>query len=144
MVKTRVMSAWNARATRSSIILVYSSNESGRPEVYVRPFPGPGGQWQISTSGGDLPRWREDGKELYYVAPDGKLMVVPIAVKGAEFEPGLPTALFQTRITYSLALGYGWQYEVASDGRFLINVTTDEVIATPITLILNWAAGVKK
>ena len=124
--------------------VAYASNESGRPEVYVRPFPGPGGQWQVSTSGGVLPRWRPDGKELYYVAPDGKLMVVPITVKGAEFEPGLPAALFQTRIVYSLSLGYGWQYDVTSDGRFLINVTTGEATASPITLILNWAPGLKK
>jgi Tol biopolymer transport system component len=119
--------------------IAYLSNESGRNEVYVRPFPGPGGQWQVSTAGGDSPRWRADGKELYYIAPDSKLMAVPIVVKGAAIEPGLPTALFQTRIS----LGQGGarnlqQYDVAPDGRFLINVTTDDGVTTPITVIQNW------
>ena len=78
--------------------VAYQSNESGREEIYVRPFPGPGGQWQVSTEGGIWVRWRPDGKELYYIAPDNKLMAVPITTQGATLEPGTPAALFQTRI----------------------------------------------
>ena len=58
--------------------VAYQSNESGRYEVYVQPFPGPGGKWQVSTDGGIAPRWRRDSKELFYIAPNGKLMAVPI------------------------------------------------------------------
>ena len=78
--------------------VAYQSTESGRWEIYVRPFPGPGGQWQVSTSGGSQVRWRPDGKELYYIAPDGTLMAAALAVSGAAFEPGVPVALFQPRI----------------------------------------------
>jgi Tol biopolymer transport system component len=135
--------------------VAYVSTESGRHEIYVRPFPGQpsagavdaraGGQWQVSTAGGIQPRWRRDGKELYYIAPDGKLMAAPIVVNGATLEPGAPVALFQTRIWGGgTDAYYREQYDVASDGRFLINVTTGEATASPITLILNWAPGLKK
>jgi hypothetical protein len=72
--------------------VAYQSNESGLYEIYVRPFPATtGGQWQISTAGGIQARWRRDGKELYYIAPDGHLMVSTITVKGPTLEPGTPT-----------------------------------------------------
>jgi serine/threonine protein kinase len=118
----------------------YLSNESGRYEIYVRPFPPTsGGQWQVSTAGGVQPRWRRDGKELYYIAPDGKLMAVAIAVNGSTLEPGTPVALFQTRIFGGGAsVNSRQQYDVAPDGRFLINVTIDDTNASPITLLLNW------
>ena len=72
-------------------------------------------------------------------------MAAPIAMKGTTIEPGLPMALFQTRIAYggTSPIGTRPQYDVAADGRFLINVTTDEATASPITVILNWA-GFKK
>jgi hypothetical protein len=78
--------------------VAYQSSESTRFEIYVRPFPGPGGIAQVSTAGGIQVRWHPEGKELYYLAPDGKLMAVPIAVKGAAIEPGTPVLLFTTRI----------------------------------------------
>ena len=124
--------------------VAYMSNESERFEIYVRPFSASaaagaaGGQWQVSTSGGMYPRWRPDGKELYYIALDGKLMAVPIAVSGAAFEPGTPVALFQTRIVgggTNPAVGH--QYDVSSDGRFLINTVLEEA-NSPITLLQNW------
>lgn len=119
--------------------VAYVSNQSGRHEIYVRPFPGPGGQWQISTAGGISPRWRADGKELFYIAPDAKLMAVPIAIGGSSLEPGTPVALFQTRIVFGGTETYNReQFDVAPDGRFLINVTTDDVASSPITLLLNW------
>ena len=80
--------------------VAYHSDESGRPEVYVRPFvppgatgtaaPTAGGQWQVSTAGGIHPVWRSDGKELYYINPDGAMMAAPIKVNGATMEPGRP------------------------------------------------------
>ena len=119
--------------------MAYGSNESGRYEIYVRPFPKADGQWQMSTAGGIWPRWRPNSKELYYIAPDGRLIAVPIAVNGTTLEPGAPVALFQTRIVGGgTNIDLGRQYDVAADGRFLINVTTDEASAEPITVILNW------
>ena len=119
--------------------VAYQSNESGRFEIYVRPFPGPGGQWTVSTSGGVYPRWSPDGKELYYLAPGGTLMAASVAVKGATLEAGTPWR--SSRPASSAAgrslVGARQQYDVAPDGRFLINVETGSAIP-PITLLLNW------
>ena len=129
--------------------VAYISNESGRFEVYVRPFSGTSsevasGQWQVSTFGGGAPRWRLDGRELYYIAPDDKLMAAPIRTSGATLEPGTPVALFQTRI-YGGGNdpGIGIQYDVSGDGRFLID-TVKEDATSSITLLQNWAPGLKK
>jgi len=116
--------------------IAYSSNQSQRPEVYVRPFFAPEGQWQVSTQGGTMPRWRADGKELYYVALDGVVMAASITVAGAGVEPGKPVALFPTRMVGGRNTRARPQYDVAPDGRFLINVVTDA--PAPITLLLNW------
>jgi Tol biopolymer transport system component len=123
--------------------VAYYSNESGRYEIYVRPFPGPGGEWQVSTAGGIHARWRRDGKELYYIAPDDRLMAVPIANQGATLEPGTPTALFQTHIAGGFGSGLRQQYDVSSDGRFLINTATEDATTSPITLLLNWIPPAK-
>lgn len=122
--------------------IAYSSNESGRREVYVRGFapdrvPAAAiGKWQISTAGGDKPRWRRDGRELYYLAPDGKLMAVPVTL-GSTFDVGIATPLFDIRV-----VGFG-PYDVAADGRFLMLTPVDDAPRTssPITLVLNWQAG---
>ena len=76
--------------------LAYQSNESGRKEVYVQSFPDPGGKWQVSTAGGVDPRWRADGKEIYYRAPDQKLMAVEVQA-GGDFPAGVPQPLFLGR-----------------------------------------------
>ncbi|MEQ1947970.1 MAG: protein kinase [Bryobacteraceae bacterium] len=125
--------------------IAYSSVESGRTEVYVQGFAPDhspavgGGKWQISSAGGDKPRWRRDGKELYYLAPDRTLMAVPIR-GGASLSPGVAAPLFQTR-----AAGY-FPYDVGADGRFLINTLPEPnaSVPTPITVFLNWAAGFTK
>ena len=125
--------------------IAYQSNESGRGEIYVQPFPGPGAKLQVSTNGGSQVRWRRDGKELFYIAPDNKLMAVPITVapNGQTLEPGTPVELFPTQIASNPAGRQ--QYAVSSDGqRFLILVEPEGATASPITVILNWAAGVKK
>ncbi len=101
--------------------VAYQSNESRTVQIYVRPFPGSGGPWQVSTAGGSQPRWRPDGKELFYVAPDARLMAVPIAV-GADpqtLEQGAPVPLFRTRLASGAnisGLMSKPQYAVASDG----------------------------
>jgi serine/threonine protein kinase/Tol biopolymer transport system component len=130
--------------------MAYTSNESGRYEIYVRPFRGipsgaaSSGQWQVSTSGGIYPLWRADGKELYYIAPDGKLMAVPMTASSATIEPGTPVALFQTRLFGGgIDVNSGIQYDVTGDGRFLMNMVLEDA-ASPITLLQNWAPGAKK
>jgi eukaryotic-like serine/threonine-protein kinase len=126
--------------------LAYESNESGPYEVYVRAFPGPGGKWQISIRGGISPRWRRDGRELFYIAPDRKLMATPIQSAGQTLEAGAAVALFQTRIVDAgTQLGQRQQYAVAADGqRFLINIPVEESTASPITIVTNWARALKK
>ncbi len=97
-----------------------------------------GGQWQVSTAGGIYPRWRPDGRELYYIGPDGQMMAAPIVTTGTTFEPGAPVALFHTQIVGGGANNQqGRQYDVTRDGRFLINTVLDEA-AAPLTLIHNW------
>jgi Tol biopolymer transport system component/predicted Ser/Thr protein kinase len=115
--------------------VAYQSNESGRDEIYVRPFPGPGGQWQVSTGGGSMPRWRADGKELYYLAPDLKIMAAAITVQGASLAPGTPEALFQTHVTVN---ANRQAYDVGRDGRFLIATELESASSEPIHLLLNW------
>jgi len=117
--------------------VAYQSSESGRFEIYVRPFPELGGLWQVSTSSGIQPRWRRDGRDLYYIAPDGKLMGVPITVEAGTVKPGTPVALFQTRVALGATVNRQ-QYDVAPDSRFLINQTAGDAAAAPITILQNW------
>jgi len=115
------------------------SDESGRNEVYVRTFPDSGAKWLISTNGGADPRWREDGKELFYPTVDGSLMAVTIK-PGPVFEPGAPAALFKTR--FSPAHFWEQTYAVTRDGgRFLVNTITEESASVPTKIILNWTAA---
>jgi Tol biopolymer transport system component len=122
--------------------MAYQSNQSGRFEIYVCPFPEAGGQWQVSTAGGTGPRWRADGRELYYLAQDGILMAVPTTTHGSTFEAGTPVPLFSPRIASSRETPLP-QYDVAPDGRFLINVTVENVPTPPITLLQNWKPPAK-
>jgi Tol biopolymer transport system component len=130
--------------------VAYVSNATGIDEVYIQAFPGPGSKWQVSTNGGVDPRWGRDGRELFYVAPDGKLMAVAIHVDadGRALNPGPPIALFQTRLATGANISMGFltrpQYAVASDGRFLMNVTVDDNAPSPISIVLNWATALKK
>jgi Tol biopolymer transport system component len=119
--------------------LAYTSDESGRMEVYVRPFRAPGGAWLISTAGGSDPRWRHDGSELYYLSLDRVLTAVSVKA-GARLEASVPTALFQTRTSGPLGLGVRFNYAVASGGqRFLITADVPDAVPSPITVVLNWA-----
>jgi eukaryotic-like serine/threonine-protein kinase len=125
--------------------IAYQSNESGRQEVYVAPFPGPGGKWQVSTAGGVGQRWRRDGKELFYVSnADNKLMAADVSGQGAAFEVRSVRALFEMkgrRTGNNIS-----SFDASADGqRFLINIVTDQTPASSsITLVVNWPALLKK
>ncbi len=126
--------------------VAYASDDIGRSEIYVRAFPNArAGKWQVSTGGGDQPYWRGDGKELFYIAPDGKLMAVEVAT-GDAFQPGVPIPLFQTGMTPAVLVGSDRnQYLAAADGRrFLINAPPGEAAFAPIQVIYNWHSMMKK
>jgi hypothetical protein len=121
--------------------IAYQSNESGQFEIYVQPFPDLGRKQQISTNGGAQVRWRSDGKELFYIGLDDRLMAFPIRLSsdGQSIEPGMPVPLFVTHIGGAIPTTNRQQYMVSRDGqRFLMNVLTAETNTSPITLILNW------
>jgi Tol biopolymer transport system component len=121
--------------------VAYSSNESGRFEVYVRTFPLSDRRWQVSTQGGYEPRWRRDGREIYYLSEDRKLMAVAVGA-GPSFD--VPKTLFQTRVPVGVN-ALRTNYVPTRDGqRFLINTQSGEAAPTPITVVLNWTAGLKK
>jgi Tol biopolymer transport system component len=126
--------------------VAYVSNESGRFEVYATPFPpGAGGKRQISNAGGSLPRWRQDGKEIFFSALDGRLMAAEITLKGGALEIGEIHALFLIPSSVNAPFGPARSYDVTADGqRFLIPVAANEKSAEPLTLIQNWAVGLKK
>jgi Tol biopolymer transport system component len=122
-------------------LVAYTSDESGRSEIYVRPFPTPGEKWQVSTAGGALPHWRADGRELFYLSGDDRLMAVDVRAGGGTFESGPPRALFQTNMKHGYG-GYG--YAVAPDGqRFLINTPVEPPGTAPLIIILNWTSGLR-
>jgi hypothetical protein len=127
--------------------LAYTSDESGAAEqVYVQPFPATGDKWPISNSGGWQPRWRGDGKELFYVAPDGQLMVVAIlaASNSTHFKASVPQALFQTAMP-NRQQSFLFFYDVTADGRrFIINTDPRGGSQSVINVVVNWQAGLKK
>ena len=117
--------------------VAYESNESGRPEIYIQPFPGPGPKARVSINGGTQVRWRSNGKEMFYIAPDERLMVVGIDLTAGVAGVGTPVPLFTTRLAPIRSISRQ-QYVVAPDGeRFLIS-SVEESPTSPITLILNW------
>jgi eukaryotic-like serine/threonine-protein kinase len=130
----------NGRFSPDARWLAYASDESGRYEVYVQPFPGRGGRSQISTAGGGQPVWNRNGKEIFYASADNKLMAVDVKTDSG-FEASAPKALFDVRLKNAT----GWRYDISPDGqRFLANQVIGEVKPNPITLMLNWAAETKK
>jgi serine/threonine protein kinase/Tol biopolymer transport system component len=128
--------------------MAYTSDESGQREVYVRPFPSGDGQWKVSIGGGEQSRWRADGRELYFVRADGAMMAAPVkAVPGPNpvFEPGTPRPLFHTHLVQTVRSG-NFEYDVTPDGkRFLLDSTVEgSTSALPLTVVVNWAAGLKR
>ena len=122
--------------------VAYTSDESGRPEVYTQPFPGSAGGVPISTSGGGMARWRRDGRELFYVALDNRLMSVSIrqSPTGRVIEAAAPVPLFMTRLGGPLQANSRQQYMVSADGQRLLMNSLAEENAAPVTVILNWTA----
>jgi hypothetical protein len=140
--------------------IAYTSDESGKPEVYIQPFvatqSGHAAKRSISEGGGAWPKWRRDGKELFYLALDGKLMSVDLRAgslkAGSSFDIGPPRVLFQASSTAirlpavpSPGMATDLIYSVTRDGRrFLFNVPTKEPVSRSATLVVNWAAGLKR
>ena len=125
----------------------YTSNESGTSEIYVRPYPAStGGKWLISNGGGAQARWRPDGKELFYVTPDSMLMAVEISTKPV-FRAGVAKALFHVPVAGGTggAPNISWRWDVSPDGqRFLVNAAPEDRSSTPVTVVANWNAVLRK
>jgi Tol biopolymer transport system component len=122
--------------------LVYFSNESGRNEIYVRSFPGPGGKWQVSTAGGSDPHWSADGREITYRSADQKVTAVAVKENGDVFEAGVPQPLFLGRFNPGTVRN---RYFPAPDGqKFLIVAPLGRDAMAPTTVVLNWWAGLEK
>lgn len=121
--------------------IAYQSDKTGRVEIYVQPFPGPGGDSRVSTDGGAQVRWNPNGKELFYIAADDRLMAVPIrfTAKGTTIEAGTPLGLFATNVGSTAINTNRQQYAVSPDGQsFVMNSILGESSPVPITVILNW------
>lgn len=118
--------------------LAYASDESGRVEIYVRPLDGGSGRWRISQSGGSQPRWRRDGRELYFISEAGRIMAAPIGA-GSSFDAGVPVDL--SIETERDITGSRYVYDVGDLGRrFLVIRRTTRESPSPITVTLNWPA----
>jgi len=124
--------------------VAYASNETGKWEIYVTSFPDARGKWQVSTGGGEQPRWRSDGKELFYLSSDYKMMAAPVTM-GANFDAGVPAALFQATPRQPVSTNDQFAYDVSRDGqRFLIITQVKQTETAPMSIILNWTAKLKK
>jgi serine/threonine protein kinase len=123
--------------------MAYVSSEGGRYDVYVRPFPSGDGKWLISPSGGIEPSWRRDGKELFYLAPDGSLMAVAIDT-ASTFKAGPPARLFETKVSTVVNTNFNRnQYVASADGqRFLVNQPTGKPAS--IVVVVDWPAELKR
>jgi Tol biopolymer transport system component len=132
----------NAKLSPDGRWLAYQSNESGRNDVYVQSFPNASDKTRVSPAGGTSPRWRRDGKELFYVGADRKLMSVLIRTSPTKLDLSSPTPLFEIQPQSGFPVRQ--PYDVARDGqRFLVTIPAESA-DTPITVVVNWAAGVKK
>ncbi len=119
--------------------VAYMSDEGGRFDIYVTTFPDAGARWQVSQSGGREPRWSKDGKELFFFAPDNRLMAAEVKTGATSFEVGAIHPLFQTR-----QMGMDFRYDVSKDGaRFLVNGGLAQE-PSPITLVTNWTSELEK
>jgi Tol biopolymer transport system component len=128
-----------ARLSPDNRWMAYTSNETGRLEVFVEPFPTSGPRWQVSADGGSQPVWRRDGSELFFLSPDRRLMAVTVTTSGDAFVKGPPQALFETRMRPTYA-PYPVNYDVTADGqRFLIGSVRPDTGPT-ISILVNWPA----
>jgi Tol biopolymer transport system component len=122
--------------------IAYVSFESGRPEVYVTSFPGAKGKWQVSTAGGSSPQWRHDGRELFYIAPNGALMAAEVSTVSDSVSTGAVQQLSERRVTQNNSVSV---YDVFPDGqRFIISAVKPEAMHTPLTLVTNWPTALPR
>ena len=119
--------------------VVYQSNESGQNEIYVAPFPGPGGKRQISSGGGIKPRWRRDGKEIFYLTDEGQLMAAEVLARNGTLEVGKLQKLFDGIVT-----ARGYLYDVSADGQKFLVADEGGAASRPLTLLQNWTALLRK
>ena len=130
----------DAKLSPDGHLIAYASNETGRLEVYLQAFPISGRKVTVSSNGGGLPLWRDDSKELFYVTGAGKMMSAEIKTAGT-LESSVPRELFQANIKFRV----GFPYAVTPDGaRFLINTPADADNPTPLMVVLNWPAILKR
>src|ERR1700722_8940198 len=121
--------------------LAYQSNESGRPEIYITAFPAGGAKWQVASNGGTTPKWRRDGKELFFLDPQDNMVAVDVNTSGNAVKLGAPHTLFQA---VGIQRDFG-PYDVTADGKkFLINSGNLKEGIEPVTLVQNWPAELKK
>ena len=123
--------------------IAYVSDETGRNEVFVQDFPLSGAKWQVSTSGGIEPRWREDGRELFFLDAEGRLMAVDVNAAPV-FTPGVPHALFQTRLWNCRKVLCDDSASSIRGKRFLMNASVDDKSPRHITVVLNWKTLLEK
>jgi hypothetical protein len=146
LVAASAFNLQDARVSPDGRWLAYTSDESGKREIYVRPFPpgdGRTGQWLVSSAGATFPRWRADGKELYFLGPDLKLVSVEVAAGrpgDSEFHSGPPRALL------AAPSNKPFRYAVAQDSkRLLVSVPPAQIAALPpLNVVVNWEAGLRK
>jgi Tol biopolymer transport system component len=122
--------------------VAYVSLESGRGEVYVTPFPAGGARWQVSTSGGNLPRWRGDGRELYFLSPDDEIMAAAVSESRDRFEVNSVTPLFRVSLSVSPRTDQ-YSYDVAADGQRFLVTASGEAEPPRVALVTNWTARLK-
>lgn len=133
----------SARFSPDGRWLAYTSNESGRFEVYVMPFGGGTGKWQVSVQGGLQPVWRHDGKELFYWSADNMLMAAPVALNPNGVQVGSAQPLFRFNNPVGI-VGIVSPYDVTADGQRFLLITTPQQTPKPITLVTNWTAELKR
>jgi eukaryotic-like serine/threonine-protein kinase len=133
----------DARFSPDSNFLAYTSDESGQSEIYVVPFPSLNTKWQVSVGGGTRASWRRDGKEVYYLSSDAKLMAVPVTHAGDGLNFGKPVALFQGSFELTGA-NVGRPYDPSADGQKFVMNTAIETTAQPLTIVTNWTSLLNK
>jgi Tol biopolymer transport system component len=134
----------NAQFSPDGKWVAYASNETGKWEIYVTSFPDARGKWEVSIGGGEQPRWRGDGKELFFLSSDSKMMAAPVTT-GTHFNAGAPVVLFQSTPRQPVLVYDLFVYDVSRDGqRFLINTQVKQADSAPMSVILNWPAKLNK
>jgi Tol biopolymer transport system component len=130
---------WWSKLSPDGRWLAYTSDESKRSEIYVQSFPTPSNKTQVSSNGGERSVWSRDGKELYLITADGRMMAAEVK-SGARFEVGVPKPLFSVRLARDID---SW-FDVTKDGRFLIPVQVEQTARTNMTVVVNWHTSLKK